>query len=108
MHIGKSPAGADGKHETGNRCRGACCAGLPDDCPTACCGGIPSYNACSNRSVTAMPDEDLLAAALRRILPAARLEEVALPATPAIRLLLLQGDYPQGCPESGYGTACNG
>tara|TARA_R110001599_G_scaffold65838_2_gene185822 strand:- start:73453 stop:74139 length:687 start_codon:yes stop_codon:yes gene_type:complete len=33
---------------------------------------------------------------LRHILPGARLEETALPATPAIRLLLLQGDYPQG------------
>ena len=96
MHIGKSPAGADGKHETGNRCRGGLLRGA---CRmTARLHKLwrdSSYNACSNRSVTAMPDEDLLAAALRRILPAARLEEVALPATPAVRLLLLQGDYPR-------------
>lgn len=42
-----------------------------------------------------MPEDQLLSAALRRILPAARLEETALPATPAVRLLLLQGDYPR-------------
>ena len=34
--------------------------------------------------------------ALRHILPDARLEEIALPATPAVRLLLLEGNYPQG------------
>ena len=65
MHIGKSPAGADGKHETGNRCRGGLLRGA---CRmTARLHKLwrdSSYNACSNRSVTAMPDEDLLAAAL--------------------------------------------
>lgn len=43
-----------------------------------------------------MDEENLLNRSLRRILPGARLEEFALPATPAIRLLLLQRDYPQG------------
>ncbi|MCP5131379.1 MAG: 50S ribosomal protein L11 methyltransferase [Pseudomonadales bacterium] len=42
-----------------------------------------------------MSEEELLGEALRRILPAARLEETALPATPAVRLLLLQDDYPR-------------
>jgi len=37
-----------------------------------------------------------LGEALRHILPDARLEEIALPATPAVRLLLLEGNYPQG------------
>jgi len=43
-----------------------------------------------------MSAEAILEESLRHILPAARLQETALPATPAIRLLLLQGDYPQG------------
>jgi len=37
-----------------------------------------------------------LGEALRHILPDARLEEIALPATPAVRLLLLEDNYPQG------------
>jgi predicted nicotinamide N-methyase len=43
-----------------------------------------------------MSDDDLLGDSLRRILPDARLEECALPATPGIRLLLLESNYPQG------------
>lgn len=43
-----------------------------------------------------MTDDDLLADALRRILPDARLEECALPATPGIKLQLLESNYPQG------------
>ncbi len=43
-----------------------------------------------------MPEDALLGDSLRRILPGARLEQTALPATPDIRLLLLDGDYPQG------------
>ncbi len=43
-----------------------------------------------------MPEDVLLAGALREILPGAALEETALPATPAIRLLLLEAGYPQG------------
>ncbi len=42
--------------------------------------------------MTGTPD---LAAALQRILPGAALEITPLPATPAIRLQLLRGDYPQ-------------
>lgn len=42
-----------------------------------------------------MPDDNLLRESLQRILPGAKLEEVALPATPAVRLLLLASDYPQ-------------
>jgi predicted nicotinamide N-methyase len=43
-----------------------------------------------------IPEDELLGESLRRILPAARLEEVALPATPAVRLRLLESGYPQG------------
>ena len=43
-----------------------------------------------------MNEDHLLGESLRRILPAARLEEIALPGAPAVRLLLLQSDYPQG------------
>jgi predicted nicotinamide N-methyase len=43
-----------------------------------------------------IPEDELLGEALRHILPDARLEEIALPATPAVRLLLLEGNYPQG------------
>ena len=43
-----------------------------------------------------MSAEAILEASLRHILPAARRQETALPATPASRLLLLQSDYPQG------------
>jgi len=43
-----------------------------------------------------MEDDLLLTDSLRHILPGARLVETALPATPAIRLLLLAPDYPQG------------
>ena len=42
-----------------------------------------------------MDEDDLLGESLRGILPAARLEEIALPATPAVRLLLLEHNYPQ-------------
>ena len=42
-----------------------------------------------------MSGDEILQESLCDILPGARLEETALPATPAIRLLLLQGDYPQ-------------
>ena len=38
----------------------------------------------------------MLGESLRHILPGANLREVVLPATPAIRLLLLEEDYPQG------------
>jgi predicted nicotinamide N-methyase len=40
-------------------------------------------------------EAELLGDSLRRILPDARLEEFALPATPGIRLLLLESSYPQ-------------
>jgi len=43
-----------------------------------------------------MPEYAQLNEALQRILPGAALEEVPLPDTPAIRLMLLQADYPQG------------
>ena len=42
-----------------------------------------------------MADDDVLCDALRQILPGARLEEVALPATPDVHLLLLEREYPQ-------------
>jgi predicted nicotinamide N-methyase len=41
-------------------------------------------------------EQDLLEDSLGRILPGARLEEIALPATPGIRLLLLESSYPRG------------
>lgn len=41
-------------------------------------------------------DLESLCAMLQRILPGGRLREQCLPANPAIRLLLLQEDYPQG------------
>ncbi len=44
-----------------------------------------------------MPDPHAtLGARLREILPSARLEVMSLPDTPALRLLLLAQDYPQG------------
>jgi len=43
-----------------------------------------------------MPGQHSLQRHLRQILPSARLEVVRLPATPVIRLLLLNADYPQG------------
>lgn len=41
-------------------------------------------------------DIELLGARLQQILPGATLREQCLPASPAVRLLLLQEDYPQG------------
>lgn len=43
-----------------------------------------------------MSEDEILHNSLRDILPGASLQETSLPATPAIRLLLLQSDYPQG------------
>ena len=43
-----------------------------------------------------MTEDSLLDESLRQILPLARLEETPLPATPDIRLLLLESGYPQG------------
>lgn len=43
-----------------------------------------------------MSDLDILRSRLRQILPSAELEVIQLPHTPDIRLLLLNGDYPQG------------
>ncbi|MEM8561532.1 MAG: 50S ribosomal protein L11 methyltransferase [Pseudomonadota bacterium] len=42
------------------------------------------------------PDDSILKAAVSRIIHNADLRETALPRSPAIRLLLLDGDYPQG------------
>ena len=42
-----------------------------------------------------MPEQELLSESLSRILPGARLVETALPAAPDLRLLLLDGSYPQ-------------
>jgi predicted nicotinamide N-methyase len=43
-----------------------------------------------------MPEQALLGDSLRNILPGANLKQIALPAAPDIRLLLLEEDYPQG------------
>lgn len=43
-----------------------------------------------------MPEITLLRERLQQILPSASLEVVPMPDNPAIRLLLLNGDYPQG------------
>lgn len=43
-----------------------------------------------------MPEITLLHERLQQILPSASLEVVPMPDNPAIRLLLLNGDYPQG------------
>ena len=42
-----------------------------------------------------MPEQDRLLRRLKQILPAAELEPIVLPGAPAIRLLLLNRDYPQ-------------
>ena len=43
-----------------------------------------------------MSGDAILEQSLRDIIPGASLQETALPAAPAIRLLLLQGNYPRG------------
>lgn len=42
------------------------------------------------------PDDTILKAAVARIIRDAQLQEISLPCSPAIRLLLLEGEYPQG------------